>query len=95
MASPQVADRLLTAEEFYEIEDPLEGGKMELIDGRVVIEMPPSGKHGERQITVGMALRLFASAHDEGAAGGEAGFLLARDPDRVVLPTRTSFRRRC
>lgn len=86
MASPQVADRLLTAEEFYEIEDPLEGGKMELIDGRVVIEMPTSGKHGARQVRVGASILAFSEANNEGEVGTEAGFLLAQDPDRVRAP---------
>ena len=38
--------RLLTAEEFYELEESAHGGKMELIRGEVVIHMPVGGPHG-------------------------------------------------
>lgn len=43
-----VAEKLLTAEEFFRLPDPFHGGKMELVAGKVVCQMPVSGGHGKR-----------------------------------------------
>src|SRR5690348_4062951 len=86
MASAQTSSRLLTAEEFMELPDPIQGGKMELVRGEVIQHMPASGRHGERALTIGMALRQFAQANNEGRTVGEAGFLVARNPDSVLEP---------
>lgn len=86
MASPQLSERLLTAEEFFALPDPERGGKMELIDGRVVTHMPVTGKHGVRAIDIGAELRAFARAHKLGEVGGEIGFIVRRNPDTVLAP---------
>ncbi len=59
---------------------------MELVYGRVVIHMPPSGKHGERSIAIGEALREFARRSGIACATGETGYLLATGPDLVRGP---------
>ena len=86
MTSAPVAEPLMTAEEFYLLPDPPEGGKMELVCGKVVTHMPVSGKHGERQGIIWQTLRAFAIPHNEGRVTVEAGFILHDDPDLVRAP---------
>ncbi|MGE0598894.1 MAG: Uma2 family endonuclease [Dehalococcoidia bacterium] len=86
MTTAPISEQLMTAEEFYQLPPPPEGGKMELVCGKVVTHMPVSGKHGERQGIIWQALRSFALAHNEGRVTVEAGFVLQQDPDLVRAP---------
>ncbi|MBI2765154.1 MAG: Uma2 family endonuclease [Chloroflexi bacterium] len=85
MTAPH-ATKLLTADEFYALPDPPEGGKMELIRGEVVTHMPAGGPHGDTALAIGAALRAFVHAHRLGRTGVEVGFRLSRDPDTVRAP---------
>ncbi|MBI2766737.1 MAG: Uma2 family endonuclease [Chloroflexi bacterium] len=81
-----VAERLLTAEEFMALPDDPSGGKMELVDGKVVT-MPPAGaRHGYLARRLDRALSAFIDEHGLGILLGEAAFLLARGPDVVRAP---------
>lgn len=84
--STEARTHLLTAEEFYQLPDPIEGGKMELVRGEVVTYMPVGGQHAEIALTIGQALRTFAKEHQLGSAGVEPGFILRRNPDVVRAP---------
>lgn len=86
MAAPQLSDRLLTAEEFFELPDPRDGGKLELVCGQVVRHMPVSGEHGEIAATLAALLWPFIRAHGLGKILVEAGHLIARGPDVVLAP---------
>ena len=85
MASPQAAKRLLTAEEFYELPEPDEGGRMELVDGEVAC-MVVSHPHGEFVAAIIEYLRAFVRMHRLGRVSTEAGFLVKRNPDTVRGP---------
>lgn len=91
MATPQVSERLLTAEEFYELPDPEQGGKMELVCGRVVTDMPVSGKHAMRAGVLIEYLAPFARQHKLGVVGPEPGILIRRKPDTVRAPDVAFF----
>jgi Uma2 family endonuclease len=80
------AEKLMTVEEFACLPEPLEGGKMELVDGRVVKMPPASGGHGRRALDLGSMLREFVKKHDLGEMGVEIGFVIARDPHLVLAP---------
>jgi Uma2 family endonuclease len=86
MASPKLSARPITAEEFYQLDDPVEGGKMELVDGEVTVYMPVSRKHGVRAIRVARRLDEFAEREGLGEVGTEIGFILSRSPDTVLAP---------
>ena len=86
MASPQIAQRLLTAEEFYDLDEPEEGGKMELIDGEVKIDMPVAHEHGELASLLIELLGPFVRSRKLGKLSAEVGFVLRRNPDRVRAP---------
>ena len=64
MAAPQLSDRLLTAEEFFELSDPPEGGKMELVCGKVVRHMPVSRKHARVVVVLTEAGHLLGRSPD-------------------------------
>ncbi|MCC6388025.1 MAG: Uma2 family endonuclease [Dehalococcoidia bacterium] len=85
MAAPQIVPRL-TAEEFWKLPGPPHGGKMELVEGEVVIHMPVGGPHSELVIALGAFLLGFARSHGLGPVGTECGFVLARNPDIVFAP---------
>jgi Uma2 family endonuclease len=79
-------ETLLTAEEFARLPEPEEGGKMELVDGKVVCMTPVGEQHGRRAIRLGGALDEFVEAHGLGYVGVEIGFRVGHDPDTVVAP---------
>ena len=86
MTTASAPPRLLTAEEFYRLPDPPEGGKMELICGKVVIHMPVGGPHGGFAAQICTDLEIFNRKHKIGRVGVEVGFRLAEDPDIVRAP---------
>lgn len=83
-------EKLLTAEEFFE---RYGGKKAELIDGRiyfggelingkVVEEMPPGGTHGELAVDIAVLLKAFVRRHNLGKVYVETGFILERNPGK-------------
>lgn len=86
MAAPQLSDRLLTAEEFFELPDPPEGGKMELICGKVVRHMPVSRQHAQTTVFLIEQLGPFVRKAKIGMLLTEAGHLMRRNPDVVLAP---------
>lgn len=79
-------ETLLAAEEFADLPEPPEGGKMELVHGRVVC-MPPVGEeHGRRALRLGRRLAEFVESHALGEVNVETGFLLKRAPDLLRAP---------
>ena len=78
-----VAQRLLTAEEFWQLPD--NGARRELVRGEVVESMPPGGVHGAIAIALGTMLRIWANTAG-GYVGTEAGYVLAQSPSTVRGP---------
>jgi Uma2 family endonuclease len=81
-----VAQKLLTAEEFFLMPNPPGGIQQELVLGEVVNMPPPGGLHGVCQVKTSGRL----GAHVYGGFGGtlttETGFVTRRDPDSVRGP---------
>ena len=76
----------MTAEEFYLLPEPQEGGKLELIDGNVVYEVPANGQHGTLAGVFIEELGPFARRHKLGKVVPEVGFIVSRSPDSVRAP---------
>ena len=76
--------RLLTAEDLERMPD--QGGRHELVRGRLVKPMPPNPFHGN--IVFRLSYRLQTYLDETGIAEGfvETGFLLSRQPDIVRSP---------
>jgi Uma2 family endonuclease len=82
-------EQLITADEFERLPDPPHGGKMELVDGRVVVMAPVSGGHGRRALRLGSRLEAFASQQGLGEVMVETGYRLS--PDGNVRAPDVSF----
>ncbi len=79
-------EKVLTVEEFDCLPEPIAGGKMELVDGRVVTMTPATADHGELQGELAAALLSFVRPRALGKVFVETAFLVRRDPDVVRAP---------
>ncbi len=81
-----VAQKLITADEFFLLPDPPDGSKQELVKG-VIVTMPgPGFRHDDIQLTVGSLLRTHAKANKLGRVTVESGVRTDRKPDTVRGP---------
>ncbi len=78
------AVRLITAEEFARMPQPLDGSRQELVQG-VIVTMPPAkGLHGACCTGIILRLGTFVGAGKLGRVfSNDTGFILERDPDTV------------
>jgi len=74
------ATKLLTADEFDLLDEPEEGGKLELVQGRIVKMAPVSGDHGTLQGELYTHLRGFVRRHRLGRVFVETSFRLVDRP---------------
>ena len=81
-----VAQKLITAEEFFRMPDLPDGSKQELVRGEIVTMPPPGFRHGIRQLQAALILRQFATTHRLGRVTVESGVVTERDPDTVRGP---------
>ena len=84
--SPVSEPELLTADEFWELPEPPHGGRMELVAGRVVTEMPVGEIHAYLAVRLAALLLAFVDAHRLGRVYVELGHRLFNDPDTVRAP---------
>jgi Uma2 family endonuclease len=84
-ASPK-SQTVLTAEEFWELPEPPHGGRTELVEGRVVEEMPVGRLHARIAGRLVKSLSLFVDEHRLGEVHVELGHRTATDPDTVRAP---------
>lgn len=75
---------LITAEELLHMPD--DGLRHELIAGELLVMPPPGIEHGRVAMNAGCLLRNHVFATGVGVSLGEAGFLIATDPDTVRAP---------
>lgn len=77
---------LLTAEEYFDLPEPADGSKQELIRGEVVVMPNPGVRHGEVQLQVGFLIKAFLKGNPIGRAMTESGTVTERGPDTVRGP---------
>lgn len=77
---------LITAEQFLEMPEPRDGGKMELVRGEVVCMSPVNSSHGRASRRIGGRLGDFVDERRFGDVGVEVGFRITRDPDTILGP---------
>jgi Uma2 family endonuclease len=83
---------MMTAEELLHVSMPDKG--TELVRGVLVVHEPPGFRHGEVVARITSALARHADAHGLGTVvAGDAGFVLARNPDTVRGPDVAFVRR--
>lgn len=81
-----IAERLITAEEFGQMSQPLTGERLELVNGQVITMSPTGGVHGNLAGILSSQLRPFANMHRLGKVLVETGYHLASRPDTVRAP---------
>jgi Uma2 family endonuclease len=81
-----VGTRKLTAEEFFQLPDPDDGLKRELVRGEVVTMPGPGVEHGEIQGNVHFVIKSFLKANPIGRVMVESGVVTERNDDTVRGP---------
>ena len=77
---------LVTAEQFFDLPAPADGSKQELVRGEVVTMPSPGLEHGEVQVNVASAIKVFLKANPIGRVAVESGTVTERGPDTVRGP---------
>ena len=67
-------------------------GRCELVRGKLVMMMPPGGRHGKLANLIAHRLTGFVADRHAGTILAEAGFVLSRDPDTVRAPDAAFLR---
>jgi Uma2 family endonuclease len=81
-----VAEKLITADEFFQMPEPADGSKQELVKGVIVTVAQPGFRHGEVQTTIAFILKSFLKSHPIGRVIVESGVRTDHDPDSVRGP---------
>ncbi len=90
MTTP-VSEKLVTAEEFALLPDPPHGGKMELVEGRVMTCMPVGRPHAKLAARLARIVGTFVDDHALGETHVELGHRTQRAPDTVLAPDVSFF----
>jgi Uma2 family endonuclease len=79
-----VAQKLITAEEFFQMPDPPDGSKQELVRGKIETIPPPGARHGACCSRIDRRLGNFVEQNQRGTVFvNDTGFVSERDPDTV------------
>ena len=81
-----VATKPLTAEEFYELPEPTDGTKLELVKGEVIAMPGPGLEHGEIQGNVYFQIKVFLKTKKIGRVFVDSGVITERDEDTTRGP---------
>jgi len=80
-------EKLVTAEELWQMPEPLDGARYELFEGELVQMTPAGGRHGKCCGLIARALIAYATEHGaEHVATNDTGVFTERDPDTVLGP---------
>jgi len=80
-------EKLVTAEELWQMPEPPEGARYELFEGELIQMTPAGGRHGEITLAVGTILRTFIQEKRLGrVVSNDTGVFTQRDPDTVLAP---------
>jgi Uma2 family endonuclease len=83
------SEKLLTADEFAKLPNPMDGSKQELVRGEVFTTAPPSFIHGIIQMNIGFALKAYVKQTKSGRVTVESGVITELRPDTVRGPDVT------
>ena len=81
-----VATKPITAEEFYELPEPNDGTKLELVKGEIVAMPMPGVEHGRVQVNISGLIWTFLKTNKIGCVVTESGVITERDDDTVRGP---------
>ncbi len=78
--------KLLTAEEFGKLPNPVDGSKQELVKGRIVQMPPVQGRHGIIVSRIDRRVGVYVETHKLGWTAVESGVVISTRPDTVRGP---------
>jgi Uma2 family endonuclease len=79
--------RVITAEEFFQMPDPPDGSRQELVRGEIVVMPPAGGLHGVCCSRVDRRVGNFVDDNKMGhVTANDTGFVTEKDPDSVRGP---------
>jgi Uma2 family endonuclease len=79
--------KLITAEEFFQMPDPPDGSRQELVRGVIITMPPPGGRHGACCSRIIRRVSAFVEDQRLGTVfANDTGFVSERDPDSVRGP---------
>lgn len=81
-----VETKKLTAEEFFDLPEPKDGSKQELVRGEVITMAAPGVEHGEIQLALGSLIRVFLMSNKIGRVVTESGVVTEHNDDTVRGP---------
>ncbi|MDB5307642.1 MAG: hypothetical protein JWO38_1844 [Gemmataceae bacterium] len=81
-----VETKKLTAEEFFQLPDPKDGSKLELVRGEIVAMPGPGVEHGEGQLSLGSLIKVFLKTNKIGRVLTASGVVTERQDDTVRGP---------
>ncbi len=81
-----VDKQLFTAAQFFDLPNPSDGSKLELVRGEVVAMPGPGFEHGEVQGNAYFAIKQYLQANKIGRVVVESGTITERGPDTVRGP---------
>jgi Uma2 family endonuclease len=84
--STTTTKKLLTADDFAKLPEPVDGAKQELVRGEVITMAPPSFMHAKVQGLVYLVLELFNRNANIGHVTLETGVITEENPDTVRGP---------
>jgi Uma2 family endonuclease len=84
--STTTTKKLITADEFAKMPDPIDGSKQELVRGEIITMPPPGFVHGLVQLNVAIALRTHARQTKSGRVTTASGAITEEGPDTVRGP---------
>jgi Uma2 family endonuclease len=84
--SATITKKLLTAEEFAKLPDPIDGSKQELVRGEIVRQPAPSFTHGLVKGSISFALQTYAKDTRSGRVTLTTGVSTELSPDTVRGP---------
>jgi Uma2 family endonuclease len=80
-------DKLITAEEFFQMPEPADGSRQELVRGVIVTMPPPGGLHGACCSRINRRVGNYVDDQQLGTVCcNDTGFVSERDPDTVRGP---------
>lgn len=77
---------LMTAEEFAQLPERVDGCREELVRGEIVVTPPPGFPHGSCAMRLGARLQNWVEAQGRGRATMETGVITTVEPDSVRGP---------
>ncbi|MFO0965730.1 MAG: Uma2 family endonuclease [Gemmataceae bacterium] len=84
---PTAVTHLISAREFFEMPEPADGSRQELVRGEIHVMPPGGGLHGVCCSRVDRRIGNYVDAHKLGeVASNDTGFITAQEPDSVRGP---------